>query len=181
MATFIIFNIIMLFLLYYAREYMSRRHCLPLIVFSIFYIPVGVQILADGLGRKFWKNWQETGVHSRLWFFAILGAGMVICLPKLFRPLRIGKQGYKDAAVWLKDNTSPTDNIAVPDNRICFYAERKGIVYGKEVPKQVRYVVQLAKGEDDEVNLGGLVKQEFSVRVGKRSRKQKLLIYRVLQ
>jgi hypothetical protein len=181
MATFVILNIIMLFLLYWARQYMSRRHCLTLIVFLVFYIPVGLQTLANGLEHKLWKSRFATSRDSQLWFFILLGVGAVICLPKLFRPLRIGKQGYKDAAAWLKDNTSPTDSIAAPDNRICFYAERKGTVYEKEVPKQAKYVVQLAKGEDGEVDLGGLVKQDFSVMVGKRSRKQKLLIYRVLQ
>jgi hypothetical protein len=69
----------------------------------------------------------------------LLVIGIVICVPKLFRPIRIEKKGYRLAAEWLKENTTKEDVIAVPDIRISFYAERKGV---SQYEKGAKYVVK---------------------------------------
>ena len=102
-----------------------------------------------------------------------------ICIPKLLRPVRIEKQGYRDVAEWLRGNTAPEDVVAVPDMRVSFYAERKGVPFGKKVLKGAKYVVKFMKDEDDKLHPGRTVKEEYSVWVDKRKKKKKLVIYKV--
>ena len=101
-------------------------------------------------------------------------------MPKLFRPVRIEKQGYKEAANWLRENTAPADIIAAPDRRIAFYAERKGLRYDKKVPKQAKYVVRIVKDEDEKREFGIEVRKKTSVWVDKRKKKKRSVIYKVL-
>ena len=113
-------------------------------------------------------------------FLILLLVGTGICLPKLLSPIRIEKQGYRDTANWLMENTAPKDMIAVPDRRISFYAERKGLMLGKKVSQGAGYVVRIMKNEDKELNLGRIVKEKHSVWVDGRKKDKKLVIYKVL-
>jgi len=150
---FIVFNVVILILLYCNYNYINRRHSLPIIVFTIFYVPIGLQIMADWLKSKGCIGRSEANQHPRVLFFVLLAAGIAICLPKLVRPVRIEKQCYKEAAMWLKENTTFEDDIAVPDSRISFYAERRGIVYDKKVPERGSYVVRIFK-DNKEIPIG---------------------------
>jgi hypothetical protein len=115
------------------------------------------------------------------WFLILLLIGIAICIPKLFRPVRIEKQGYREAAEWLRENITPKDIIAVPDKRISFYAERKGLIYDKRVPKQAKYVVRIEEDKDEEPKFDRAVQEEYSVWVDKRKEKGKrLVIYKVM-
>jgi hypothetical protein len=114
------------------------------------------------------------------WFWVLLLIGIGICLPKLLRPIRIEKEGYRDTAEWLRGNTARQDIIAVSDRRISFYAERKGLMLGKKVPQGAGYVVRIMKNEDEELNLGRIVKEKHSVWVDGRKKDKKLVIYKVL-
>ncbi|MHC4159991.1 MAG: glycosyltransferase family 39 protein, partial [Planctomycetota bacterium] len=82
MSVFITFNVIVMVLLHYNHGYISRRHCLPLVVLTIFYVPIGLQISADWLRSKSYRGQQETNKNPQLWFFILLAVGAVICLPK---------------------------------------------------------------------------------------------------
>jgi hypothetical protein len=198
---FIVLNVIMLILLYCNCGYISRRHASPLIVFTIFYVAIGMQELAiwlssvssrikpacpeyptqektpprDGTAGRSNTN------QSRQLFFVLLVIGGIICLPKLFSPIRNDKNVYIMAADWLKQNTAQKDLIAVPDIRISFYAERKGLGYEDDNPsEQVDYVVKIVKGEQEEPALDQKLHEVKWFYLNERSKKQKLIIYKTM-
>lgn len=176
-AAFIILNIAML--CWQSSKFLSRRHTLALVVFTIFYIPIGLHTIACWLSERSSKNNVGMQKNRQHWFLVLLVIGMAICLPKLLRPMRIDKQGYLDAAKWLKENTKPEDIIAVPDKRISFYAERKGLMYDKNVPKGVKYIVKIANGgEKPKVSLA--VQEKCSAWIGRREKRKRVIIYEVL-
>jgi len=75
----------------------------------------------------------------------------------------------------------PEDVVAVPDKRISFYAQRKGLEYkGGNIPPAAAYVVKIISTGDEEPNFGKAVKQELSLYADKRKRDKKLVIYKVL-
>jgi len=178
---FVWFNIIMLILLYYDWGYMSRRHCLPLVVFLVFYVPKGLEILARWFEDRFRRGRLQTNQQSQLFFFVLLAIGAVICMPKLLRPSGADKPGYRVAAKWLKENTGAEDVVAVPDLRISFYAERKGLKYATEVPEGAEYLVRIVGNEDEEEDSDSIGQEKYSVSVdNQRKSKKKLLIYRMM-
>jgi hypothetical protein len=178
-AAFIVVNVaIALWQSSYRGLALSRRYTLPLVAFTIFYIPVGFHIIACWLGTK--------GVavekNVRRWFFILIVIGIGICATKLvmITPLRWEKQGYRDAAEWLSKNTDPTDIVAVPDMRIIFYAERKGIEYSEQLPEQANYIVRIAKSNDEKLGIDKNIKEEYSTWVNSH-KKSKLVIYKVIR
>jgi hypothetical protein len=178
---FIVLNVIMMILLRYSQGYISRRHCLPLVVFSIFYVPIGLQVFAEWLSSRFTQSSLENNPKPQLWFFILVAVGVAICLPKLVRPLRIEKKGYRDVAKWLKENTAEEDLIAVPDHRISFYAERSiSTSENKNASEGIDYIVSLVKDENGEPEVGRAVKEKLSLWVDKRRKKYRLIIYKVL-
>ena len=139
-------NIPLMVWLYCRSGYMSARHSLPLVVFTIFYIPIGLRMLANWLEEKFRKETQQTSKkHGSVHFFVILMViGIVIYTPKLLRPLHYDKLIFRKVAEWLAKNTQEDAIIAVPDPRISFYSERSGIVCdGQEVPDEAKYIVKV--------------------------------------
>jgi len=161
---FIILNSFMLILLYYSSRYVSRRHTLSLIVMTIFYIPIGLQVAAEWLSsRQFTSRLKKN--KPEIWFFVLLAIGILISLPNLLNPLRSDKKGYLKASEWLKKNTTPDTIVAVPDKRISFYGRRKGIWYeDDEIPLSAEYVVAIVRNEAEEktsisksIELKGLV------------------------
>ncbi|MBA7636801.1 hypothetical protein ES703_44429 [subsurface metagenome] len=182
-TTFVLVNVTMMVLRYcYIQLTVSKRWSLPLITFTIFYVPVGLHVVGNWLENKFPMNKQKTdiSVEKRVsWFSVLLLIGISICIPKLLRPVRIEKQGYREAATWLKENTAPKDIIAVSDRRIYFYAERKGLIYDKKVPKQAKYVVRIVKN-GSEPKFGRTVQEKYSVWVDRREKKKRIVIYEVL-
>ena len=183
-TAFVLVNVTMMVLRYcYIELTVSKRWSLPLITFTIFYIPVGLHVVANWLESKFPMNKQKNDISKEErspWFLVLLLIGIGICMPKLLRPIRIEKQGYRDAAKWLKENTKPEDIIAVPDKRIYFYAERKALVYEKKVPKQAKYFVRIVKNEDKKPKFGRTVKEQYSAWADKRKKSGKrLVIYKM--
>jgi hypothetical protein len=178
---FIVLNVIMMVLLRINYGYISRRHCLPLVVFSIFYVPIGLQIFAEWLNRRFSKACLANKPKPQLWYFILAAVGVTICLPKLVRPIRIDKKGYRDSAKWLKENTVEEDLIAVPDHRIGFYAERDISTRENEKTSEgIDYIVSLVKDENEEPEVGRTVQKKMSLWLDKRRRKYRLIIYKVL-
>lgn len=179
-TAFVLLNIVVSLWLYYRTNFISKRHSLPLVVFTIFYVPIGLQILANWLRSKFFRVQPESKGNPQLCFFILLIIGVAICLPKLLRPMRIKKEGYRTASAWLKENAAKEDLIAVFDRRISFYAERKGLIYDKKVSKRAKYVVKIVKDEDKKPEFGRTVQERYSVRMNKREKKKRIVIYEVL-
>ncbi len=110
----------------------DRRYSVALIALTIFYIPVGLDIFAwwIDLVHALWHPRRMVRIlpHA-FWFCLLLAGGLTICLPKLLTPVRADKTGYRAAAEWLRQNTKAEAVLAVPDNRIPLYAQRRGLVY----------------------------------------------------
>ena len=180
-AAFIIFNVVML--CWQSRMFLSRRHTLALVAFTVFYIPVGLHIIACWLSRRTSKSDLAIEENIRHWFFILMIVGFCICAAKFVRitPLRWEKQGYKDAAEWLRKNTAPTDIIAVPDKRIAFYAERRGLEYSEQIPEQVDYIVRIVKSGDEKLGIGKDIKEEYSTWMDKHKKNEKLVISKMIR
>jgi hypothetical protein len=169
-------NVSVMILLYCKFGYMSRRHTLPLVIFTIFYVPAGLETLASWLDEKF-----PNKANADFWFMVLLVIGIFICSLKLLltTPIRIEKQSYRDAARWLAKNTDEKDIIAVPDIRIGFYSGRRGVEYnGRAVPKEAQYVVKVFEREKNTPSGEEMlqVKEVFSIE-GK-GKEAKVVIYR---
>jgi len=180
LPAFIVFNVIIMVLLYCSRQYISRRHCLPLVVFTVFYVPIGLQILADWLIGKFPKVRLDKSQKSRVWFFILVITGLAVCMPKLLRPIRVDKKAYKAVAQWLKENTQENDPIAVSDKRISFYAEREGLIYDKVIPEGAEYAVKIVESEDEKPAVSKALQKELSLWIDEQRKTKKIVIYKVL-
>ncbi len=141
--------ILMMMLLYRDYDYISRRHCLPLVVFTIFYLPEGIKAMAQWWCDKTKKNSISDVRRMTVILFAI---GMGICLPKLLGN-KSRKTGYVAAAKWINSNTAENAVVVTPDPRISFYADRKGMR-----PKNVMdllgeyYLVEIVEDEKLDAN-----------------------------
>ena len=180
----IVLNVPVMVWLYCKHGYMSDRHTLPLLILPILCVPVGLQELAIWFQERFSRKTEPSAAinhNERFWFLVLFLIGISICTPKLLRPIRIEKQGYRAAAQWLKANTDGRDIVAVPDERISFYAERTGLVYENgNIPANVVYTVRILKNQKDETALAealGKVEYEY---VNKRKRGVNVIIYRNL-
>ncbi len=177
---FVFLNVLMMVMLYHHWGYISRRHCLALVVWLTFYVPEGLEILARWIEQRLSKSQAQRNPPSQRWFFVLLAIGAAICTPKLLSRPGYDKQGYREAAEWLRQNTQPQDVVAIPDQRISFYAERKGEMYAMEVPKGTDYVVRIVEEQDDQKPSDEFGRKLFSARVEKRKKnKKQVVIYRV--
>lgn len=177
-------NIPVMIWLYCKHGYMSDRHTLPLLIIPVLYVPVGLQGLAIWFQDRFFKKAESSAAvnrSERFWFLVLLLIGISICAPKLLRPIRMEKKGYRAAAQWLKANTDSAAIVAVPDKRISFYAQRIGRVYKNgNIPANVVYTVKISKKQKDETAMtepSGKLEYEY---VDKRERGVDVIIYRNL-
>ena len=164
--------IVMMVLLYINCHYMTRRHCLPMIVFTVFYIPIGLHCMANWLNNRISNpGKRKDGIFQdkrSSWFVILFLIGMVICMVRLLEPDRIEKQSYVAAAKWIKENTDKDEVIDVPDARISFYGDRKGTEY----PHQggTNYLLEIFKenrNEDEQTKK--MWREVFSAPVEKKS------------
>jgi hypothetical protein len=174
-AAFIIFNIVML--TWQSNRFLSRRHTLAMVVLTIFYVPIGLQVIADWLNKKYIKTNISMQKSNQIWFLILLIIGIIICLPKLLKPIRMDKLGYLEVAKWLKENTSSEDVIAVSDRRITFYADRKGLIYEEVIPKDAKYVVRMIKGNGEKLKTSLTGQEKYSVWANERKKKKKIIVY----
>jgi 4-amino-4-deoxy-L-arabinose transferase-like glycosyltransferase len=167
-------NVSVMILLYCKFGYMSRRHTLPLVVFTIFYVPIGLKIWASWLDEKF-----SGKTKTDFWFIALVVIGIAICCPKLLRPIRIEKQSYRDAAQWLAKNTDEKDIIAVPDIRIGFYSGRKSVEYdGRAIPKEAQYVVKAFENKKDVASGEEMLRMKEVYSAEGKGKEARIVIYR---
>ncbi len=133
----VVFNILLMLWLYYRYGYMSIRHSMPLVVFTVFYIPTGIKTISLWLTPKLQPAKSISAGHPAV----LIAIGIAICVIHILRPVHNDKIIYRKAAQWLTDNTNKNDVIAVSDFRISFYAKRKGIKYNSEnVPDEAGYI-----------------------------------------
>ncbi len=181
----IVLYLVMMVLLYANYGYMSRRHCMPMIVFTAFYIPVGLQMLARWLSERTSKNSLVVKKNRRRWFFILMVVGFSFCAVRFVRitPLRWDKRGYHDVAKWLKENTSQEDLIATSDPRIGFYAQRLSRpMLRKKLPKNATYLVKFLAGKqtEDRATFNREVRKRYSAWMNEREKKRRIVIYEVL-
>jgi hypothetical protein len=181
----VILNIPIMILLHCKYGYMSLRHTLPLLILPILYIPVGLQETAIWCRKRFSRKVESLAVtnrNERFWFLVLLLIGVSICTPKLFRPIRSKKQGYRAVAKWLKTNTGSATTIAVPDKRISFYAHRKELVYENDnIPQKAEYIVKRFRKQKHPlslVNPSGRLEYEY---IDKRGKGINVAIYKRLE
>ena len=166
-------NVLLMIWLYCNHGYMSYRHTLSLLIIPILYIPYGLQELVNF--RFFNKKKITPENHDkRFWFLFLSLTGILMCMPKLLRPIRIEKQSYRVAAEWLKNNTNTKDTVAVPDARINFYAERLGHVYESEDSLNglvnCAYTVKIVKILEENEGIPGNIQYECVYKVKKHAR-----------
>jgi 4-amino-4-deoxy-L-arabinose transferase-like glycosyltransferase len=178
-AALIALNIPTLIWLYCNYGYIDGRHVLPLVTFTIFYVPFGLQTFVNWLNAKLSKIRLETKQNPQLWLFILTTAGLFVCVPKLLTPLNTDKQIYREAAQWLAENTDEKDIVAVSDIRISFYAERQGLYWKDgEIPEQAQYIVKIFKQKNDKTRLPeqlGKIEYKYA---DKRNDKVSVAIYR---
>jgi hypothetical protein len=178
LPAFAVFNILMLIVLYYQWGYISRRHCLPLVVFTIYYVPVGLEVSAGWPADRFSKSRPALEKDRRTWFFILLAIGSAICLAKLLGRPGTDKTGYRAAAAWLRENTAQDDRIASPDSRIPFYAERKALIYETAPARKTAYIVAIVEDENKTPDFVKNAREEYSVWENEHRKKKKIVIYR---
>jgi hypothetical protein len=148
----------------------DRRYGLGLIALTIFYIPVGLEIMAR------WLTQRKLPILPRLpWFHILVAIGIMVCTPKLLASGRADKTGYRAAAEWLRQNTKMDAVLAVPDNRISFYAERRGLAYA-QYPDWRRADHVVIIGNEREIQVPEGWSKEYSVAVSRKN-KGTLIIY----
>ena len=159
---------------------------MPIVVFTAFYIPVGLQILARWLSKRTSKNGLAVRKNRQRWFFILAAVGFSICTAKFDRitPLSWKKQGYIDTAKWLKENTSEKDLIAMEDSRIGFYAQRSSRrMDGEKIPGNATYVVKFLYGKQakDSITFNREVRKRYSVWMNKKKAEKRIVIYEVMK
>lgn len=142
----ILLYFVLMLLLYTKYGYISRRHCLPMVIFTVFYIPAGIRAIAEWLCSKT-KNSSEKDA-SRM-AYVLFAVGAAICLPKLLT-IRDEKGGYIAAADWLRANSPAGAVVVVPDGRITLYADRKELTLNQlEDFKGEYFLVEIEEGEGE--------------------------------
>jgi hypothetical protein len=167
---FFILSLLMLYttmmvLLHINYGYISRRHCLPMVVFGIFYVPLGLELIAGWAEVNIFRNKSAKPKDIQRVFSILLCIGIIICMGKIGRitPLRSEKQSYTQAANWLRENTKANDKIVVFDSRIGLYSERKYRIIqpGDKFPESIDYSVRQLNKEFTIPN-GWTVKKKFT-------------------
>lgn len=158
-----------------------RRYSLGLIVLTVCYIPTGLERMARGLRMALDCVLEDRGrpeLGEKVWFYALLAIGAVLCAPKLLTPMGAEKQGYRQTVLWLRDNTRVDDVIAVPDRRISFYAERRGPLYRDHAdPRKADYVVALVS-DDSPSRPPEDWRRRYACRIDPR-RRAKIVVYQM--
>ena len=158
----------------------ARRYCLALVALAVFHVPKGVEIMArwlhvflDFVCRR------QVSRYAPDWllFYLLVALGIgPLCLPKLLRPINADKRSYREVIRWLRDNTKADDVIAIPDQRLSFYAERQGQAYGQHAdPRKVNYIVAIV-AEDGGESVPSGWREEYSL-VADARRRTRFIVY----
>ncbi|UCG47323.1 MAG: glycosyltransferase family 39 protein [Phycisphaerales bacterium] len=146
---FIALNVTALVALHHNYGYISKRHTLPVIVITTFYIPLGLRTISGRLQKNKLANIPSPERRPSSLFYVLIFLGLAICTPKLLRPLHADKNYIRLAAQWLAANTSENDLVQVPDSRIAFYAQRPWIPETHTPKTKPKYVVRKLEQSPD--------------------------------
>ncbi|MCK4851111.1 MAG: hypothetical protein KAT11_07160, partial [Phycisphaerae bacterium] len=145
--TLVVLNVALMVWLYTTYSYMDKRHSFPLVLFTIFYVPGGIELLASWLQKIKNKKTSWAANNKQLVFYVLLAIGIAVCIPQLLRPLNYEKLFLRKAAQWLAENTDKGDLVIVSDPRIAFYAQRRCPGYGQQTdqkaPKYTAIVLKI--------------------------------------
>ena len=178
-ALFMGFYVTALFVLDMRWGYISRRHALPLSIMFCFYIPAGIRQIACWLNRKS----ATTETSLRQWSLILTAVGILICLPKLLKPMGYDKKGYRNATAWIAENTPANALFCTFDSRIPFYAGRRYRIY--KDPKKFRltpkidYIITQSKNGQIDIPVSEDVRLEKTFELNVSGEKQVLLFGRV--
>ncbi len=145
----VVINVVLMIWLYIKHGYMDKRHTLPLVLFTIYYVPGGLEVMASWLQKVKTRNIKRQVNNKQLVFCVLLAIGIGVCIPQLLRPLNHEKLFLRKAAQWLIENTDKNDIVATSDARIAFYAERSRMDYDENAnQKAAKYAVAVIKKKD---------------------------------
>ena len=125
--------------LYCRHGYMSHRHIMPLVIFGFAWIVKGLHGTALVLGSKRHQLHRNTGI--------LIAVCAAVFVPKLVRPAHADKAAYRQAGLWLNENTPADATLAVFDNRVGFYAERPFVPICENIPSGPGYAVMKTSDE----------------------------------
>lgn len=128
--------------LYCYAGYISHRHIMPFVLFSMAWCCKGMTLLA----RRCTRN---TDKRRRFASVFILVA-IAIFIPRLIRPAHADKAHYTALGIWLNKNTPQDARLGVFDNRIGFYAQRAYKI--RRRPIEADYFI-VRKNSDDALSL----------------------------
>jgi uncharacterized membrane protein len=170
-SSFIIVNILILLAQISFMRFLSRRHNLPLIALTIFFIPIGIELVSKWISERTSKGKPVSVKDTQCWFFILILIGIVICMVKLTNHNILQKVGYRNAAVWLSKNVDSSDIVASFDKRIPFYAQLNGFEYDhkRKISKQANYIV---KNDDERPKIDKDTEEVFSTWVTKEKKKK---------
>jgi hypothetical protein len=187
----------------------DRRYSLGLLALTIFYVPAGLDLIAQWLSRTVegWKNgmvewWKDRRMEggdtpivqysnipafpyshipwrSGPYFYVLMAAGVAVCIIWLFMPPRADRTSYRTMARWLRQNTGADDVIAVPDSRISFYADRPSVVYDRHFDP--RQVDYVVRIEDDKMQTPEDWQAGYSIPLDARKRGKFLAAYKIIR
>ncbi|MHC4639812.1 MAG: hypothetical protein ACYTBV_20310, partial [Planctomycetota bacterium] len=177
---FLIFNILAMHLLHYQYNYISRRHCLPLCMILVLFAPAGIEILSLLAKERIFKDRTCAKGNTRKLFIIFIFLGIIIGMPKLFRPIGAGKQGYRTAANWLKKNSEQEAHVFSEDHRIRFYAERKRlnrIDRFNSVPFPY-LIITAEKGREPQIREAETWSEQYTGWANPNNKKKQIKIYK---
>ena len=125
------------------------RYGFGLVALTIFYVPVGLEVMARQLDRVVAAcGGPRASCNGRRlpWFHVLAILSVALCIPGLAKPVPAQEKAYRAASQWLQENTRAEDVIAVPDLRISLYAGRKGLLCRQDpIEGLTRYVVGIRR------------------------------------
>jgi hypothetical protein len=145
------------------------RYGFGLVALTIFYVPAGLDAMAQQLDRAAAAHGrpQASPNRRRLPWFPILAIfSVATCVPGLAKPVPAQERACRIASQWLRENTGADDVIAVADMRISFYAERRGLLYKKHYPDRRLAGYVVTTGDDAAAEVPPWLRERYSVSVG---------------
>ncbi len=124
--------------LYCYAGYISHRHIMPFVLFSMAWCGKGMALFARRCGSTVDKR--------RRFASAFIIVAIVIFIPKLFRPAHADKAHYTALGIWLNKNIPQDARLGVFDNRIGFYAQRAYKI--RRRPIEADYFIVRKNSED---------------------------------
>jgi 4-amino-4-deoxy-L-arabinose transferase-like glycosyltransferase len=105
---------------------MSRRHVLPLLLVSIYWIGDGFMTTYQLISRKFqshpWLNRLDSKRKSQVLFCIVLIFILCLLLPKILKPERVERLPEKWAGLWMKDQYGSGMTIFTTVPLVTYYA-----------------------------------------------------------